>query len=97
MRDELVKLQKDVQEWSIEDLRFANKVVVSEINEQLRKKSQDKISTFRIGQRVKFISKYGTSVEGTIEKINRRTVSLYKCTDNKLWRVAALDKLEIVS
>ncbi len=97
MRDELVKLQKDVQDWSIEDLRFANKVVVAEINEQLRKKTLESISKFRIGQRVKFVSKYGRFVEGTIEKINRRTVSLESCTDGKHWRVGNLDKLEVVS
>lgn len=97
MRDELVKLQKDVQDWSVEDLRFANSVVVAEINHKRRQQAHESLQKFRVGQRVKFISKYGKSVEGTIEKINRKTVSLYKCTDGIMWRVGNLDKLEIVS
>lgn len=90
-------LEYAVQKWSVEDLKFANHIVVHELKQRYAQDANVKLQKFRIGQRVKFISKYGISVEGTIEKINRRTVSLSKCTDNKRWLVGNLDKLEVVS
>ena len=91
-----VDLEYAVQKWSLEDLRFANHIVVAEINHKRGQVQTEKISRFRVGQRVKFLSKYGKSVEGTIEKINRKTIGLGTCTDGIKWRIGTLDKLEIV-
>jgi hypothetical protein len=43
--------------------------------------------TFMVGEKVSFDSKYGTKVEGTITKINSKTIKLTSTT-NQRWTVS---------
>jgi len=44
-------------------------------------------SKFNVGDKVKFIGKYGNEVKGTITKVNQKTIKLIS-TDNIRWKVS---------
>lgn len=72
----------------LEDLRFLNKIIVERINYLVRLKRGMKLLQFSPGDRVRFISKYGDVIEGTVIRVNKKTISVSTGETEAWWKVS---------
>ena len=58
------------------------------MKDKYEERAREKRRNYKIGGNVKFHAIHGRIVSGTIERINKKTLSLEDCSDGKRWRVA---------
>jgi hypothetical protein len=78
-------LIQEVQNLSMEEIRELDDLVRARWNTLKREKSRTAASNFKTGMSVQFQDKTGITIEGTIEKINRTSISVV--TKFGMWRV----------
>ena len=59
-----------------ESLREINKMVVAEIRESMRKKALVDAKKYRPGMKVKFEGRSGRTIEGVVERVNQKTLTI---------------------
>ena len=69
-------LIQEVQTLSMEQIRELDDVVRARWNTLKRVKSQEATSKFKKGMTIQFQDKTGMTIKGTVEKINRTSVSV---------------------
>lgn len=72
----------------LDDLRFLNKIIVERINYLVRFRRGIRLLQFSPGDRVQFTSKYGDVIEGTVIRVNRKTVSVSTGENEGWWNVS---------
>lgn len=63
------------------------KLLADLYNSQSRFIQGNMASTFRVGDKVKWMSKYGRTIEGTITKVNTKTIKVSTSSDGQ-WSVS---------
>ena len=81
--------EAQVKDWNLEQCKAAWEILKGQYDFVQRREATQQLSEFKIGQRVQFVSKkrYGAVIQGTIERINLKTVSLRDCSDGGRWKV----------
>lgn len=69
---------------NLEDLREAQNA----LNARFRELQRRMAVSFRVGETVKFKSRAGKTITGTVQKINQKTVKVQSSTGN-MWTVTA--------
>jgi hypothetical protein len=102
MSSEITKLadQKTAEEvidsLSLEDLRYLNRLIVERINHLVRFERGMQLLKFSPGDRVRFMSSHGEEMEGTVMRVNQKTVSVSTGEADRWWRIspALLTRIE---
>ncbi len=77
-----------LDEMETEQLREMNNRICEMLDNRYKDKEREISASLYVGDRVQFKpKKFGTTVEGTIERKNQRTVSLTNCSDGRSWKV----------
>lgn len=77
----------EIPKLSIEELIELNRKVVERVQELQQRQSYKNLVKFKVGDRVRFTPPDRTPVEGVIERLNKKTVSIV-AGDNSMWRVS---------
>lgn len=82
-------LEGQVKDWNLEQCTAAGEILNGQYNFLQRREATKQLSEFKVGQRVEFVSgkRFGVKLQGTIERINLKTVSLRECSDGRRWKV----------
>ncbi len=70
-----------------DDLRYLNRMVIERLNLIAQARSTVQMAQFAQGDRVSFIASDGTEKQGTILRLNQKTVSL-RTDDDQRWKVS---------
>jgi hypothetical protein len=71
-----MNLPQDIEHLSYDELMELNRAVVARIKQIQTLKTQHQLQQFRVGHQAHFMGNEGEIVEGTIVRINKKTVSL---------------------
>jgi hypothetical protein len=77
-----------VQRLGLEDLRFLNRIIVDRIQRLMRISEGMELLKFTPGDRVRFTSGHGEELQGTVIRINRKTVSVRAADASGWWNVS---------
>lgn len=75
----------DLDELTRDELIKLNKRIVSRIKEL----DAESTVNFNKGDRVKFRTKKGEIIQGTVEKLNKKTIDIFDDSRHVKWRVSA--------
>lgn len=78
-----------IQGFEVGELNKVIRVAVDVKNVKSLMNDKRAIVSFAHGDRVRFGTRDGKTIDGIVNKLNRRTVSLVKCSDGKNRRVPA--------
>lgn len=86
-------VMNDVLNWlanaSKDELKKVNRACVSEIKSRINSECLAEAAKYKVGQTVSFMDRRGVKVTGTIKSINRKSLTLIRCSDGAPdWRVA---------
>ena len=84
------QFEGQVKDWDLEQCKDAWEIIKGQYDFLQRREAGKQLARFHRGQRVEFTSrKRGIVVQGTIERINAKTVSLKDCSDGNVfgWKV----------
>ena len=76
-----------LDEFTEEELLHLNRLIVERIRLMHQVKAHRAMTQFRVGQRVQFISRAGSTVTGVLTKYNRKSVSVVT-EEGESWTVA---------
>ena len=69
------------------DLRFLNQMIVERLKLMSQAKSTHLMSNFNLGDRVRFLSSDGSTKQGYITRLNKKTASI-RLDDGHQWNVS---------
>lgn len=75
----------DLDELTRDELIKLNKQIIGKIKEL----DAESTTSFNIGDKVKFRTKKGRVVEGTVNKVNKKTIDIMDDSVTMKWRVSA--------
>ena len=78
-----------LRQMSEEDLRYLNHMVVEQLRHLAQAKNNHQMSQFRPGDKVNFTAKDGDIKQGTVMRLNKKTVTVWTI-DHQEWKVSPL-------
>jgi hypothetical protein len=84
---EAMSREIDLTKFSVEELIDLNRKIVARVKHLQQAKSYKALAKFNLGDRVKFSTDDGRTIEGDIIRLNKKTVSLMT-DDHRQWNVA---------
>ena len=77
-----------INRMGIEDLRLLNRLIVNRANYLASVQRDVQLLKFGRGDQVQFTTKHGERIEGTVVRVNKKTVSVQVIGDDGLWKVS---------
>lgn len=76
-----------IEKLGLDDLRFLNKLIVERINTLVRIRRGMQLLQFAPGDRVRFPSNDRGETEGTVIRVNQKTVSVSTGETDRWWNI----------
>lgn len=82
-----MELPESLQKWSYDELVALNRAIVAHLKERDALKAKREIQQFQLGNIVQFMSSEDELIQGTVSKLNKKTVNIVT-PEGTQWKVS---------